>query len=95
MESEESRNKCPDCLLKKEISRKDDLAKTELERKKEKHVCVCHCKFSEISGQMISNCAQAWRGFERKDKELSESEGGKKSYLSRKVGMSTRMLMTD
>jgi hypothetical protein len=67
MESEESRNKCPDCLLKKEISRKDDLAKTELERKKEKHVCVCHCKFSEISDQMTSNCAQAWRGFERNE----------------------------
>ena len=49
MESEETRSKCPNCKLKKEIAKKDEMSKTQAEKFKEKYVCTCHCKYADIS----------------------------------------------
>ena len=65
MESEETKQKCPECRANKEISRKDDNEKTEAEKSKEKLVCHCHCKFSEITPEMRSNCSVAWKALKK------------------------------
>ena len=74
VECRESRSKCPICSTKEKIGQKDDKDKTSVELKEERKLCVCHCKYAEISDKMLSNCADAARQYkERKaDDELLE-----------------------
>ena len=47
-------------ILKVQLSEKDDNEKTEVEKMAEKRRCVCHCKYSEITDEMMVNCGEAW-----------------------------------
>ena len=52
VECEKSRRKCSDCNTRKEISRKEEVNKTDIEKKIEKRSFLCHCKVAEISDEM-------------------------------------------
>ena len=59
VECEKSRRNCTDCKTRKEISRKEDFNKTDIEKRIEKGRCLCHCKVAEISDAMKLNCSKA------------------------------------
>ena len=75
----DAKRKCSTCMLKVQLSEKDDNEETEVEKTEEKKICVCHCKYSEITDEMMVNCGEAWR--------LSkESEGNDDIYIDNDDG---------
>ena len=73
MESRETKQNCDVCVLKEKIAGKESKDLTEVEKKTGKKVCVCHCKYSEITNTMMSNCAVAWKA-EIKEEDAAEEE---------------------
>ena len=59
IECAESKQKCNRCIQKAVIAEKKPELLTEQEKKEEKKVCICHCKYSEISSTMLANCSEA------------------------------------
>ena len=102
VECEQSRRKCSDCNTRKEISRKEDVDKTDIEKKIEKRSCLCHCKVAEISDAMKLNCSKAWRETVRVDVDLllgdteplpgeeNDNEKRQARILKLKLGMKKR-----
>ena len=71
IECAEAKEKCNTCVQKQVISEKDPKSLTDKEKKEEKKVCLCHCKYAEISNTMLANCSQAWKS----EDQMKEAEG--------------------
>ena len=89
METKEIVKKCQTCCNREESNRTEDADKTE-EQKKKKFRCGCHCKYADISDQMVLKCNVAWKLQEKEeafeeDDELDTPEDEANTVLEEKT----------